>query len=334
MAAQPRTMPASHAAGLPRDALRFGRAQQLQAATIGAAFIGVFWYLFDFIPPNLGSLVSAWVNDEDWSHGPLIPLFSAYLVYLRWDQIRRCPVTYTSVGLVVLVVGLGLYVWTLSGLLLFGYARSMAMMVCLLGVVIFLCGLPVVRHVGLPWAYLFFALPLPGSVYFRLTDPLRRMAASVVEVVLRGMPGLSIERVGSNLEYAYRGVTGVIGVADACSGMRSTVTLCALGVAVAFMTERPLWQRLVLIGVCVPIATFCNFIRVTTTSWLYIFVDPKYASGMYHKMLGLLVILIAFGIFSGIGWILDHLFVEDPEARSAAPELRPSGRAERTTGTT
>lgn len=100
--------------------------------------------------------------------------------------------------------------------------------------------------------------------------------------------------------------------------MRSTVTLCALGVAVAFMSDRPRWQRIVLVLSCVPIATFCNFIRVTVTCWLHVFVDPKYASGQYHMMLGLIVILLAFGIFSGLGWVLNQLVVEEPDTDEAA----------------
>ena len=223
-----------------------------------------------------------------------------------------------AVGLLVLLTGLGTYLWTLAGGLLFAYARPLAMLVTLLGAIILLCGLPVLRYVWLPWLYLFFAIPIPQRIYFAMTDPLRRMAATVAATVLGAIPGLGLDlrRVGSNLEYTYGGTTGVIGVADACSGMRSTVTLCALGVAVAFMSERPAWQRVILVLACVPIATFCNFIRVTVTCWLHVFVDPKYASGEYHMMFGLVVILLAFGIFSGLGWVLNRLFVEEPESEA------------------
>ncbi len=292
----------------------FERPDQLKAVAIGAALVAVFWELLDFVPPEFGLLVWSWIYEADWSHGPLIPVFSAYLVYLRWDEIRRTRVTGAWVGLVVLLGGLGLYLWALTGLP-FAYAKPLALMITLLGVIIWLCGLPIMRYAWLPWLYLFFAIPMPQRVYFALTNPLRRMAATVASAVLNALPGveLEVQRVGSNLEYFYRGESGVIGVADACSGMRSTVTLCALGVAVAFMSERPTWQRVVLVLSCVPIATFCNFIRVTVTCWIHVFIDPKYASGQYHMMLGLAVILLAFGIFSGLGWVLNNLFVEEDE---------------------
>jgi exosortase len=314
MAAKPVTMP------VPVGRLVFDLPAQIRAGLLTAAFVAVFWELLDFVPPNYGTLVYSWLHESDWSHGPLIPLFSIYLVYLKWDQVRRCPIRGAWVGLWILLAGLTLYLWALSGYLPFAYAKPVAMMVTLLGVIILLCGLPVMRYVWLPWLYLFFAIPLPPRVYFALTDPLRRMAATVAATVLDSLPGLALDvrRVGSNLEYNYHGTTGVIGVADACSGMRSTVTLCAVGVAVAFMSERPTWQRVVLVLACVPIATFCNFIRVTVTCWLHVFVDPKYAAGQYHMMLGLAVIAFAFGIFSGLGWVLNHLVTEEPREAPAA----------------
>lgn len=314
MAARPAVLTA------PAWPMTFGRAAQIKTGLIVAAFVGVFWELLDFIPPNYGMLAYSWRYESDWSHGPLIPLFSAYLVYLKWEQIRRCPVRHAWPGLGIIGAGLALYLWALSGHLLFAYAKPVAMMVTLLGVLILLCGWPMMRHLWIPWLYLFFAIPLPSRLYFALTDPLRRMAATVAATVLDALPGVALEvqRVGSNLEYRYQGATGVIGVADACSGMRSTVTLCAVGVAVAVMSERPTWQRIVLVLSCVPIATFCNFIRVTVTCWLHVFVDPKYAAGQYHMMLGLAVIALAFGIFSGLGWVLSRLVTEEAEEASAA----------------
>ncbi|MEW6199456.1 MAG: exosortase/archaeosortase family protein [Planctomycetota bacterium] len=312
----PLTGAAMYAPGPQR--ITFDRPAQIRAAVLAVAFTAVFWQLLDFIPPNLGSLPSKWVHEMDWSHGPLIPVFSAYLAYLKWDRIRRCALRGAWLGLIPLLGGLGLYMWALSGLLPFAYARDLAMMITLAGVITLLCGVPIWRWVWLPWLYLFFAIPIPSRMYFALTDPLRRLAAIVASTVLNVFPNLHVERVGSNLEYLYRGVTGTIGVADACSGMRSTVTLCALGVAVAFMSERPTWQRIVLVLSCVPIATFCNFIRVTVTCWLHVFVDPKYATGQYHVMLGLAVILLAFGIFSGLGWLLNHLVVDEPEPAEAS----------------
>lgn len=281
--------------------IRFDRPAQIRAAIVGLAFIAVFYNV-------LLDLQYKW-RSPDWSHGYLIPFFSVYLVYLRWDKVRRAPVRHTWVGLLLMIAALLIYqysVWIFP----ISYAQRTSMLLCLLGVIIFLCGLPIVRHIWLPWLYLFFAVPIPKGAYFSLTNPLRQMAALVATNVLDLFPSLDIETVGSTIHYIYQGQSGALGVADACSGMRSTMTLCALGVAVTFISDRPWWQRAIMLASCVPIAVLANFIRVTTTCVLHVFVDPKYASGTYHTALGLVTLLIAFGIFAALGWFLKNLFVE------------------------
>jgi len=303
----------------PAGQIVFDRSAQMRAVIIAAAFVAAFWNLLDFLPARLGSLVDPWLHESDWSHGPIIPLFSVWLVYNRWDKIKRSPVRYTWVGLVILLGALVLYqlsFWWLT----FTFLRHGCLLLCLLGIIVFLCGLPVMRHAWVPWLYLFFAVPLPKRLYFELTDPLRRMAATVASGFLGLVTPLDyIERKGSLIDYMYQGQGGQIGIADACSGMRSTITLCALGVAVTFLSERPWWQRVIMIASCVPIAVFCNFIRVSITCVLHIFVDPKYATGTYHTALGLVTIMVAFGIFSGLGWVLSNLVVEEQE-----PEQQPA----------
>ncbi|MFQ5806012.1 MAG: exosortase/archaeosortase family protein [Phycisphaerae bacterium] len=300
---------ASAATSSPAITIEFDRPTQIRTVVVGLAFTAVFYNVL----LNLGYW---WYHSADWSHGWLIPFFSAYLVYLHWDRVRRAPLRYTWVGLVLLLAALAVYQYSLWGLVI-GYLRPFSMLICLLGVIIFLCGLPIVRQVWVPWLYLFFAVPIPKGYYFALTDPLRRMAAIVATNVLSLFPGLDIEKIGSTIHYAYGGQSGVLGVADACAGMRSTMTLCALGVAVTFISDRPWWQRLIMIASCVPIAVFSNFIRVTTTCVLHIFVDPKYATGTYHTVLGLVTLLIAVGIFSGLGWLLSNLFLEEPDEETA-----------------
>lgn len=289
----------------PSESAEYGRPALLRGIVVGFAFIAAFWYV-------LQDLSHEWLNSADWSHGPIIPLFSAYLIYSHWDAVRRSPVRHTWVGLLLLIGGLIAYQVSLWWIVI-GYIRPTSMLVCLLGVVIFLCGLPMVRHVWIPWLFLFFAVPLPKGVYYMLTDPLRRIAATVATWILSLSPNLDIERIGSTIEYVYGTRTGHLGVADACSGMRSTITLCAIGVAVAFVSERPLWQRIVMVMSCVPIAVLANLVRVTVTCMLHIYVDPKYAEGDYHAGLGLVTMMLAFGIFSGLGWLLNRLIVDAPD---------------------
>lgn len=283
--------------------IEFGRSAQIKAGLIAIAFGAVFYN-------ELLDMQYTWSNSADWSHGPLIPLFSAYLVYTRWDRVRACPIRNGWVGLVLMIASMALYQYSIWGFNI-GMLRPTSMLMCMLGVVILLCGLPALRWLWAPWLFLIFAVPLPKGIYFALTDPLRQIAALVATNVLNLFPSLDIEQVGSAIYYTYGTSSGTLNVADACSGMRSAMTLCALGVAIAIIHDRPLWQRVILIASCVPIAVFSNFIRVTTTCLLHIFVDPKYAGGSYHTALGLITLMIAFGIYTGLGWLLNNIFVSE-----------------------
>lgn len=307
--------------------MQFNRIAQVKAAIAAVAFVALFWNLLDFIPPKLGVLVHRWLNDSDWSHGPIIPLFSAYLIYTRWDDIRRLAVRWAWVGLPILVAGLLFWLYALLNLT-FGYFKPLSMMVTLLGMIILLCGLPAMRYLWVPYLYLFFAIPLPQSIYFRLTDPLQKLAAMFATSVLTLMPDLDIVRDQIHITALRLGdpEPHQLTVDDACSGMRSTMTLCALGVAIAFLSERPWWQRAILVASCVPIAVFCNFIRVLITCYLHIYAGEEYATGNAHLALGLVMLGVAFGLFSGLGWILKNLFVTEPEEPDGA-DRRPAGSA-------
>ncbi|MBK8914280.1 MAG: exosortase/archaeosortase family protein [Phycisphaerales bacterium] len=300
--------------------LGFDRPAQVRAAIVTAAFVALFWELLGFIPNQLGSaagtgkLVHMWLTEQDWSHGPLIPAFSAYLVHIHWDRIRRCPIRFAWLGLPILLAGLAMYGASVATIIPFAFAKPMAMMLTLLGVIVLLCGVPAMAYLWLPWMYLFFAIPMPKRLYFELTTPLRAMVAWVATKVLTFVPDLYIQHHGTVIQYDFKGRSGEIGVVDACSGMRSLIALCAIGVAVAFMTPRPTWQRLILVASCVPIAIFCNFIRVITTCVLHIFVDSAYAEGSYHTALGLVTLALGFVMFSALGWVLSNLTVPADDA--------------------
>lgn len=304
-------------ANVNSDAIVFDRESQIKAGVLTLLFGLVFY-------PILLDLQYHWLHELDWSHGPIIPLFSLYLLYLNWDKIRRAPVRHTWVGLILLFAALAAYQYTLWGVA-FLAIRPVAMLVAVLGIAIYLCGLPVMRYGWLPWMYLFFAIPLPKRAYLAITEPLRQIAATVATSVLSLIPDLEIHRLGSTIQYMYNRSVGQLEVADACSGMRSTITLLAIGVAVTFMTPRPAWQRIIMLLSCVPIAMFCNVIRVIITSVLYIFVDPAYAEGTPHMVLGLVMMMVAFGMFQFLGWMLQH-FVIETEVDDAEDDARPGPR--------
>ncbi len=102
-----------------------------------------------------------------------------------------------------------------------------------------------------------------------------------------------------------------LNVAEACSGMRLLMAFLALGVAMAYLHYRPMWQRIVLLVSTIPIAIFCNIVRVTVTGFIYILIHPKYTQGIYHDTLGLLMLPLAFGLYGFLAWFISSLFIDE-----------------------
>jgi exosortase len=187
-------------------------------------------------------------------------------------------------------------------------------MIATLGaVILFLGGWQLVRYMWLPVAFLVFAVPLPARYYVSLTMPMRHLAANVAAVLLSLVRGLEATANGVVIDVVYNGhrLEPPLNVAEACSGMRLLMAFLALGVAMAYLHYRPVWQRLVLLGSTIPIAILCNIVRVTATGFIYILADPEYAQGIYHNILGLAMLPLAFGMYGFLAWFMSSLFVEE-----------------------
>jgi len=109
------------------------------------------------------------------------------------------------------------------------------------------------------------------------------------------------------------GTEGMFAVAGACSGMRSLMAFVALGLAMAYMTRRPLWHRVALAALVVPVALMCNILRVIITGGFQMYGHSELASGTPHTLLGLLMFGLGFAMYLAILWGLDHIFVEDDD---------------------
>jgi len=190
-------------------------------------------------------------------------------------------------------------------------------MIATLGaVVLFLGGWRLVKYTWLPVVFLVFAVPLPRRYYVRLTMPMQKLAATVTTVLLNLVSGLEATVNGVVINVIYKGqrLEPALNVAEACSGMRLLMAFLALGVAMAYLHYRPIWQRIVLLASTIPIAIFCNIVRVTVTGFIYVLIHPRYAQGIYHDILGMAMLPLAFGLYGLLAWFMSSLFVEETEA--------------------
>ena len=283
-------------------------------AYIRIAVVGfLVWCIFR---EEINGIVRQWFTNPSWSHGLLIPLFSLYFLNQSKDEILaiRQPQPSWRVGLPLIIFFLMLYPVNMV-MLKFMYGNPLMMIALLGSAVLFLGGWRMLKYTWLPVAYLFFAVPLPGRLYFQLTNPMRQIASQVAAIILSLFPQLEAHATGSIINVVYKGVTLEPGldVADACSGMRLVMAFVALGVAMAYLHWRPIWQRLILLGSTLPIAIVCNIVRVTITGFIYILGNPKYAQGIYHDMLGMLMLPLAFILYGGLAALMENLFVDEDE---------------------
>lgn len=288
----------------------------IQIAIVSVLLLMVFWATIR------STLVGRWLADGDWSHGFLIPVFSIYLLHSRIDELLRCRIRPSITGGVILTVCLASYFF-FSWSIPIGYAQGMSLIGSIFGVTLLLGGWRLMRVAWVPIFFLVLAVPLPQSIYANLTLPLRLFASSVTGAVLPLLKsGLQVEVQGVVIDYAYtvmsdggasERITGALNVEEACSGMHSLMAILALTVALAYIADRPTWQRVLIVLCSIPIAVFCNFFRITGTSLFNVYGYEEYATGTPHMLLGVLTFLIAFGLVGLVCYVLSHLYVEDPE---------------------
>lgn len=291
-------------------------ATAVQVTVVTGLLVALFWHV-------LVRLVHKWEASEDWSHGFIIPLFSLYYLYIRRDAMPaglpdRSVLTRLA-GAAILVLAYLLYVRATVARI--DYPKNVALVMSIAGVVLMSCGWPITRWSWFAIAFLMFAMPLPDNIYEQLTNPLQRIAAWVSAGVLNLVPQMTAEPSGVVVHWQYPRVvpsSGTLDVERACSGMRLLMTMTALGVAMTFVNERPLWQRFLMILVCIPIAVFCNILRVTTTGFFVVFGRQDLAQGTAHMLLGLMMLAVAFSLYGATSYVLNHLFVESqPEPDDA-----------------
>lgn len=270
--------------------------------------------LFLLFKSEIVGMVSTWSDDSSWSHGFIIPLFSLYFLSQRKKDILAETFSPYYTGFVLLLCCIALYYFTVK-MLGFGYPRQLMIIPTVMSVILFLGGWKLVKYTWLPVVYMVFAVPLPERLYSRVTIPMRILAAQAGGFLLNLVSGLDATINGVVIEVVYKGkpLEPPLDVAEACSGMRLLLAFFALGVAMAYLHYRPWWQRVVLLLSTLPIAILCNIVRVTITGLIYVLGDPQYAQGIYHDMLGLAMLPLAFGLYGVLAWFMSSLFVDEEE---------------------
>ncbi len=248
----------------------------------------------------LAKLVHDWATDDNYSHGFLIIPLALYFAWERRERLAERPVRPSALGLVVVVLGLAVLAAGVLGVELF--LTRVSILVVVAGAVIFMLGWRCLRVLAFPLAFLLLMIPIPAIVFNHIAFPLQLLASRVGEAALM-LAGVPVLREGNVMTLA----NTTLEVAEACSGIRSLVSLLTLAIVYGYFTERRTWLRVVLALAAVPIAITANGLRVAGTGLAAHFVGPAAASGFLHTFSGWLVFVVALGLLvivhRAIAWV-------------------------------
>jgi exosortase len=178
----------------------------------------------------------------------------------------------------------------------------------LAGIVLYLFGWAVLKILALPIGFLLFMVPLPYIVYDAAAFPLKLFISKVSVFVLKAM-GVIVWREGNIIMFPET----ILEVADACSGLRSLMSLAALAVALAFLSQKTAIKRTLLILSALPIAIFTNMLRVIATGFLAQYYGAAAAEGFFHEFAGMAVFVLAMVLLFVTGAVLRKFGTMDKE---------------------
>lgn len=199
---------------------------------------------------------AVWRHNSAWGHGYLIPMIAVLIAHYRLNERVPRRLTPSVWGLPLIMAGLVIRIW--SQTLKYGYPGDATFLLVVAGIVLLVLGWDLFRSVWVSVVYLGLMIPWDTKYYEGVALPLQTLAAAGAQRIL-GIGGILCTRRVNVLELA----SGDLAVAEACSGLHLLFAFVALGVMMAYIYRRPLWERLVIMISSVPIAVLCNVIRVT-----------------------------------------------------------------------
>jgi exosortase len=264
---------------------------------IGILLLALFY-------PTLKWLVGEWLGNDYYSHGPLVPLISAFLAWGLWvkwplEQRRIKPAT---IGLLPLGVGLTVYLYALLQRAYF--AASLAIILIIAGLVWYLLGTAALRRFAFPIGFLLFMVPLPFVE--PLSVPLAQLTGVVSAAIVR-LFGVPITVNGAQITLPRAELV----VGAQCSGLRSIVTLMTLVALVIFLVEGARWKKLLLALSSIVIAALGNVIRVASLLVVANIWGADAAFKYYHDYSGIVFFLSALALLLAFSWVLGCREIRD-----------------------
>jgi exosortase len=249
----------------------------------------------------LRGLVGQWWEDPNYSHGFFIPLFSGWLIWKRRDALRRiAPApTWTGLGIVLLAM-IALLLGVLGAE---NFLSRISLLTLAAGLLIQFRGWAFFRQVLLPWAVLFLMIPLPSIILNEISMPLQLLASRLGSSLI-ALVGVPVVREGNVIQLP----SLTLDVAEACSGLRSLVTLVTIGVIYGYVYEPRAVQRLFLILSAFPIAIAANAFRIMIAGLLGEFWNPDKVEGFLHTFSGVVVFALSLALLMLLHFVFGRVY--------------------------
>ncbi len=273
---------------------------RLAAGFVVLGFVVLYWQVF-------AKLVMDWYHDDNYSHGFLIVPIAVYFVWERRDRLKSTLPNPSSMGLVVVLGSIAVLLAGILGSELF--LTRISIIGALVGTVLFMFGWRHLRVLAFPLAFLLLMIPIPAILFNQIAFPLQLLASRFGEAAM-GVADVPVLREGNVLILA----NTTLEVAEACSGIRSLVSLLTLALVLGYFSDRRFWVRLCVALSSIPVAVVTNGFRVAGTGIAAHRFGAAAAEGFFHEFSGWLVFVAAFALT----WAIQRAIV------AIAPEARPA----------
>ncbi len=230
-------------------------------------------------------LARDWSSNPNYSHGYLIPVIAGYMVWTKRRDLARICTSPSNWGFLIVALGLVLHVLGNMGAELF--TMRVAMIITLAGLVICYAGNSVAAALAFPLGFLLFMVPVPAIIWNAVSFPLQLFASKMAAAVV-WTAGIPVLREGNVLHLA----SVDLEVLDACSGLRSLVSLLAFSAAFAYLSVLRGFWRWVLCLSEFPIAIAVNGLRLIVTALLAHLVGIGIAEGFLHELSGMFTFFV------------------------------------------
>lgn len=287
----PRCMEQSKAQTMPGAAFPIDARRNWWQWLVLAALIALLYH------DILSRLTQQWLNDPNFSHGFFVPAFSAFVIWNERKRLAGLGAQPSWWGALLVALSLCVLVVGVLGAELFLSRSSLVLL--LGGLLLQFRGWPWMRALFFPWAFLLLMIPIPAIVFNQIAFPLQLLASKLASVLL-SLFGVPVLREGNVIHLPAMSLE----VVEACSGIRSLMSLGTLAIIYGYFLESGIWRRVLLALGAIPIAVAANSLRIVGTGLLGQYWDPDKAQGFFHTFSGWLIFVMSLALLFGLHGML------------------------------